>query len=211
MPCPRAFAGNEAFEDSKPPSDESRESLESKRGDPAKKTSLASSSHLVGEEKDAEEKDALAVLETSPLALALASPPASVLDALYAAARADPAGVERSKLEAFARRLRDASERLRGGDDGDRVVTEAVETERGAFHARVAAELLTSAFESHGDGFESRVRGGGKKLLRDVLRRVRRGGEARAVVRAPRVAFRLRGAVDASRERSPRARRRDGR
>ena len=158
------FRGDEAFEDSKlRGSDESRESLESKRGDPAKKTSLASSSHLVGEEKDAEEKDALAVLETSPLALALASPPASVLDALYDAAGADPASVERSKLAAFARRLRDASERLRGGDDGDRVVTEAVETERGAFHARVAAELLTSAFESHGDAFESRARGGGKK------------------------------------------------
>ena len=31
------FRGNEAFEDSKPPSDESRESLESKRGDPAKR------------------------------------------------------------------------------------------------------------------------------------------------------------------------------
>ena len=42
-------------------------------------------------------------------------------------------------------------------------MTEAVETERGAFHARVAAELLTSAFESHGDAFESRARGGGKK------------------------------------------------
>ena len=150
------FRGDEAFEDSKPPSDESRVD-ETKRGDPAKE---ASSSHLVG--LDAEEKDALAVLRTSQLALALASPPASVLDALYDAARADPASVERSKLEAFARRLRDASERLRGGDDGDRVETETF-PERGAFHARVAAELLTSAFESHGDAFESRARGGGKK------------------------------------------------
>ena len=150
------FRGDEAFEDSKPQSDESRVD-ETKRGDPAKK---ASSSHLVG--LDAEEKDALAVLRTSQLALALASPPASVLDALYDAARADPASVERSKLEAFVRRLRDASERLRGGDDGDRVETETF-PERGAFHARVAAELLTSAFESHGDAFESRARGGGKK------------------------------------------------
>jgi len=150
------FRGDEALEDSKPPSDESRVD-ETKRGDPAKQ---ASSSHLVG--LDAEEKDALAVLRTSQLALALASPPASVLDALYDAARADPASVERSKLEAFARRLRDASERLRGGDDGDRVETETF-PERGAFHARVAAELLTSAFESHGDAFESRARGGGKK------------------------------------------------
>ena len=150
------FRGDEAFEDSKPQSDESRVD-ETKRGDPAKK---ASSSHLVG--LDAEEKDALAVLRTSQLALALASPPASVLDALYDAARADPASVERSKLEAFARRLRDASERLRGGDDGDRVETETF-PERGAFHARVAAELLTSAFESHGDAFESRAHGGGQK------------------------------------------------
>ena len=150
------FRGDEAFEESKLPSDESRVD-ESKRGDPAKK---ASSSHLVG--LDAEEQDALTVLRTSRLALALASPPASVLDALYDAARADPASVERSKLEAFVRRLRDASERLRGGDDGDRVETETF-PERGAFHARVAAELLTSAFESHGDAFESRARGGGKK------------------------------------------------
>ena len=161
VPCPRAFAGTK------------RSRIRSRR--PTSLASLSSPNAAIPQRrvsrrepprrrrKDAEEKDALAVLETSPLALALASPPASVLDALYGA-RARRTG-ERRALEAraFARRLRDASERLRGGDDGDRVVTEAVETERGAFHARVAAELLTSAFESHGDGFESRVRGGGKK------------------------------------------------
>ena len=122
----------------------------------------------------AAENSAVSVLQTSRLALALASPPDVVLDALYDAARADPASVERSKLASFARRLRDASERLRPSSaqtarhrnsseaaDDARGETSDLSNRKCRFDRRlsccVAAELLTSAFESHGDAFEPRA------------------------------------------------------
>ena len=131
-------------------------------------------------EKDGE---ALSVLRASRLILALANPVDAVLDALYDAARADPESVERRKLTSFARRLRDAGERVRvefffrpgpGGGSRPKPRTRintaddppfrCFRGDRDLTHACVAAELLTSAFESRFalDAFED----GGKTKRR---------------------------------------------
>jgi hypothetical protein len=116
-------------------------------------------------EKDGE---ALSFLRASRLILALANPVDAVLDALYDAARADPESIERGKLALFVCRLRQAGERVRveffsrpgpGGGSRPKARTRmntavnppedsCFRGDRDLTHACVAAELLTSAFES---------------------------------------------------------------
>ena len=74
------FRGNEAFEDSKPPSDESRESLESKRGDPAKRRVSRRRATSSAKKKTPKKRRARGSRNLAARARARESP-ASVLDA----------------------------------------------------------------------------------------------------------------------------------